>query len=230
MLILHIYAHIHTHTYIYIYIHIREHTYPLDHAHSGEGEIPQLHHLHTTQTLHTLLRGRYPGCTHCTFFSELCTLRWGGDTPAAHWLDEAMLVRVLYDADFLKWVLMGMWRRGLWRWSPMFLPCWTPQLVPSLWWKELRWVVMTSEHNIKFTHIIYIYCIPHDGTQYDDLWDDWGKWSDAVLWRSPSIIFDWCIPAGDLGHGQYVLLQWPRILPVLCDQHAAVVDVCHAVR
>ena len=40
-----------------------------------------------------------------------------------------------------------------------FCPCWTPQLVPSLWWKELRSAVMTSEHNKKFTHIIYIYTV-----------------------------------------------------------------------
>ena len=47
---IHIYVHIHTyaHTHTYTYIHIREHTYPRDHAHSGEGEIPQLHRLHTT--------------------------------------------------------------------------------------------------------------------------------------------------------------------------------------
>ena len=49
---------------------------------------------------------------------------WDGHTLLMNgWmLDEVMLVRVLYDADFLKWVLMGMWRRGLWKWSPMFLP------------------------------------------------------------------------------------------------------------
>ena len=114
-----------------------------------------------------------------------------------------------------------------------FCPCWTPQLDAIVMVEGVK----VCGHDIRtqqkiHTHYIYIYiyCIPHDGTQYDDLWDDWGKWSDAVLWRSPSIIFDWCIPAGDLGHRQYVLLQWPRILPVLCDQHAAVVYVCHAVR
>ena len=42
------YTYICTYTHIYIYTHIREHTYPRDHAHSGEGEIHQLHRLHTT--------------------------------------------------------------------------------------------------------------------------------------------------------------------------------------
>ena len=153
-------------------------------------------------------------------------------------IDEAMLVRVLYDADFFKWVLMGMWRRGLWRWSPMFLPLLdaTTSSIVIVEGVKVGGHDIRTQHKIH-THYIYICCIPHDGTHYDDLWDDWGKWSDAVLWRSTSIFFFyyffffyWCIPAGDLGHGQYVLLQWPRILPVLCDQHAAVVDVCHAVR
>ena len=37
-------------------------------------------------------------------------------------MDEAMSVRVLMEANFLKWVLMGMFRRGLARWFPIFLP------------------------------------------------------------------------------------------------------------
>ena len=42
------YTYICTYTRIYIYTHIRKHTYPRDHAHSSEGEIPQLHRLHST--------------------------------------------------------------------------------------------------------------------------------------------------------------------------------------
>ena len=105
-------------------------------------------------------------------------------------IDEAMLVRVLYDADFFKWVLMGMWRRGLWRWSPMFLPLLdaTTSSIVKVEGVKVGGHDIRTQHKIH-THYIYICCIPHDGTHYDDLWDDWGKWSDAVLWRSPSIFF-----------------------------------------
>ena len=105
-------------------------------------------------------------------------------------IDEAMLVRVLYDADFFKWVLMGMWRRGLWRWSPMFLPLLdaTTSFIVTVEGVKVGGHDIRTQHKIH-THYIYICCIPHDGTHYDDLWDDWGKWSDAVLWRSPSIFF-----------------------------------------
>ena len=105
-------------------------------------------------------------------------------------IDEAMLVRVLYDADFFKWVLMGMWRRGLWRWSPMFLPLLdaTTSSIVIVEGVKVGGHDIRTQHKIH-THYIYICCIPHDGTHYADLWDDWGKWSDAVLWRSPSIFF-----------------------------------------
>ena len=78
-----IYIYMHIYTHIYIYTHTWTYrTYPRDHAHSGEGEIPQLHRLHTTQ--HTWVRGRYPGCTHCTFFLNFAH-SGEGEIPQIDW-------------------------------------------------------------------------------------------------------------------------------------------------
>ena len=73
-------------------------------------------------------------------------------------IDEAMLVRVLYDADFFKWVLMGMWRRGLWRWSPMFLPLLdaTTSSIVIVEGVKVGGHDIRTQHKIH-THYIYIY-------------------------------------------------------------------------